>query len=348
MRKFDYGKIKEIKIDIEVLELISTIREFKGKEHSFEKYKKLNLTKLIQMAKIQSIESSNRIEGIRTTEKRIADIFLEKTTPKNRDEEEIMGYRDVLNSIHENYEFLPIASNYFLQMHRDLYKFFGGNFGGKYKSSQNYIQETDINGNKEIRFTPTPPFLTPDAVDSICNEYEKAIKEDFIEPLLIIPIFILDFLCIHPFNDGNGRMSRLLTLLLLYKNDFFIGKYISIEKMIEKTKDNYYSSLKNSSTNWHENKNDVMPFVKYFLQIIIACYRDFEEKVLIIEDRELNKTKQVESLINSHYGKLTKNEIAKMIPDVSVKLIERTLNNLLKENKIKKLGSGKNTFYVKV
>jgi len=347
MRIFDYEQLKKISIDTEVLSLISEIKELKGKQNFFNNMKRIKLDKLIQIAKIQSIESSNRIEGIVTTEQRINDLYHEKTTPKNRDEEEIMGYRDVLNTIHENYEHIPLTANHILQMHRDLYKFSAGGVGGKYKAVQNYIQEEDAEGNKKIRFTPLEAFLTPNAINSICEEYGKALNLYNIEPLLLIPIFILDFLCIHPFADGNGRMSRLLTLLLLYQNGFTVGKYISFEKLIEKKKDRYYDTLQTSSTKWHESKNDIMPFVKYMLQIIVVAYRDFEERVLTVTEKKLTKANQIEELFNTHLGKLSKAEIKKLLPDISEPMIERTLRELVKESAIKKIGAGKNTTYVK-
>ena len=347
MRFFDYELLKKMSIDAEVLSLISEIKELKGKQNFFNKMKKIKLDKLIQTAKIQSIESSNRIEGIVTTEQRISDLYHQKATPKNRDEEEIMGYRDVLNTVHENYEHIALTANHILQMHRDLYKFSAGSVGGKYKAVQNYIQEEDAEGNKKIRFTPLEAFLTPNAINSICEEYGKALNLYNIEPLLLISIFILDFLCIHPFADGNGRMSRLLTLLLLYQNGFTVGKYISFEKLIEKKKDRYYDTLQTSSIKWHENSNDVMPFVKYMLQIIVAAYRDFEERVLIVTEKKLTKADQIKELFNTHLDKLTKAKIKKLLPDISEPMIERTLRDLVKENIIKKIGAGKNTAYVK-
>jgi len=347
MRIFNYELLKKINIDSEMLSLISEIKELKGKQNFFNCLKKAKLDKLIQQAKIQSIESSNRIEGIVTTEQRINDLYHEKTTPRNRNEEEIMGYRDVLNTIHENFEHIPLTTNHILQMHRDLYKFSAGSVGGKYKAVQNYIQEVDVDGNKRIRFTPLDAFETPDAIKNICDEYGKAINLHNIEPLVLIPVFILDFLCVHPFADGNGRMSRLLTLLLLYKSGFTVGKYISHEKLIESKKDKYYDTLQASSTKWHEDENDVLPFVKYMLQIIVAAYRDFEQRVLTVAEKKLTKADQIKELFNTHLGKLSKAEIKKLLPDISEPMIERTLRELVANRTIKKVGAGKNTTYVK-
>lgn len=346
MRIFNYEQLKEIIVDTEMLSLVSEIKELKGKQNFFNSLKKAKLDKLVQIAKIQSIESSNRIEGIVTTEQRLGDLCQEKTTPRNRDEEEIMGYRDVLNTVHENFEYIKLNAGHILQMHRDLYKFSAGGVGGKYKAVQNYIQEVGMDGNKKIRFTPLSTFETPDAIKNICEEYGKALNLYNIEPLILIPIFVLDFLCVHPFGDGNGRMSRLLTLLLLYQNGFTVGKYISLEKLIEKKKDKYYDTLQASSTKWHEGKNDVVPFIKYMLQIIVVAYREFEERVLAVTERKLSKADQIKELFNTHLGKLSKAEIKKMLPEISEPMIERTLIELVKLGAIKKVGAGKNTMYV--
>jgi len=347
MRVFNYELLKKTNIDAETLSLISEIKELKGKQNIFIDQKKVKLDKLVQIAKIQSTEASNKIEGIITTEKRLNDLFSEKTAPQNRSEEEIMGYRGVLNLIHDNYQYISLKQNIILQMHKDLYKFSSGAIGGKYKVVDNYIHEEDAEGNKKIRFKPLQAFLTSDAVRDICEEYGKAINLYSVEPLILIPIFILDFLCIHPFSDGNGRMSRLLTLLLLYQNGFIVGKYISIEKLIEKTKNKYYDTLKISSNKWHKNKNNVFPFVKYILEIIVAAYRDFEERILIVTEKKLTKANRIKEIFSAHLGKLSKAEIKKLLPDISEPMIEKTLKGLTASGYIKKIDGGKNTGYIK-
>ena len=207
------------------------------------KQKPAALEKLVEIAKIQSTEASNKIEGIVTTSTRLQQLVMEKTTPKNRDEEEIMGYRDVLNTIHESYEYIPIRSSYILQLHRDLYQYSQKDIGGRFKNTQNVIAESHPDGLQTVRFTPLAPYETPGAIDSICDNFNHAIDACIVDPLVLIPIFINDFLCIHPFNDGNGRMSRLLTTLLLYRCGYVVGRYISLESKIEKTKENYYDVL---------------------------------------------------------------------------------------------------------
>ena len=260
MRTFDLIKESQSLMNNNIVNLLSSIHEYKGKQELYIEAKPDILSNLLSIAKIQSTSSSNKIEGIYTTDERINKLVNNKVKPKNRNEEEIAGYRDVLNTIHENYDYIDISSNIILQLHRDLYKYSGKTYGGKFKNTQNYIEETLEDGTKVIRFMPLSPVETPVAIEMLCNNYNDIINKGDIDPLLIIPIFIFDFVSIHPFNDGNGRMSRLLTLLLLYQAGYIVGKYISIEKIIEETKETYYDSLKNSSINWHNNKNDYMNF----------------------------------------------------------------------------------------
>ena len=276
MRTFDYSVLLNKVWDNEILNLVARIHECKGRQELFIRQKPVELDRLTEIAKIQSTESSNKIEGIVTTSTRMKQLFEEKTTPYNRNENEIMGYRDVLNTIHESNEYIPIKPSYILQLHRDLLKRAGLSYGGYFKSVQNYINETRADGTVVTRFTPIAPYDTPEAVERLCNAYEQAISNEKIDSLILIPIFICDFLCIHPFNDGNGRMSRLLTLLLLYKSGYNVGKYISVEKQIEKTKDIYYDTLEKADMGWHEEKNDATPFIKYMLQVILSCYTEFE------------------------------------------------------------------------
>ena len=254
MRKFDYSSLKEKKWDSEIISLVAQIHEYKGRQEIYLKQKPEELDKLIEIAKRQSTEASNAIEGIRTTSTRLRQLCEEKTTPKNRDEEEILGYRDVLNTIHENYEYIPIRANYILQLHRDLYKYTEKNIGGHFKVSQNVIAATYEKGKEYVLFTPLAPYETPSAIDDICENYNKMIGSEELDSILLIPIFIHDFLCIHPFSDGNGRMSRLLTALLLYRSGYVVGKYISIENKIAKNKDLYYKALENCQDGWHETK----------------------------------------------------------------------------------------------
>ena len=344
MRSFNYSALKDKKWDNEIVSYVSLIHEHKAKQEIFLKQKPHELEKLIEIAKVQSTEFSNEIEGIRTTDTRLKQLISEKTTPRNRDEEEIVGYRDVLNIIHENYEFIPITANYILQLHKILYSHSPKVIGGSFKNVQNYISGTDANGKTYTIFTPMTPFETPLAMENICNEFNKAIVESEVDPLILIPIFIHDFLCIHPFLDGNGRMSRLLTTLLLYRCGYLVGKYISLEAKISKNKNSYYEALEQSQKDWSIGKDNPESFIKYLLGTIIAAYRDFEDRVDIVSDR-VSALDMVKKAISNLIGKFTKTQIAELCPSLSVKSIESSLKKLADENVIEKHGSGKNTFY---
>ena len=329
-----------------IINLVSAIHEYKGKQTLYIEAKKDILTSLLNIAKIQSTEYSNKIEGIETTDRRINELVNDKVKPKNRNEEEIAGYRDVLELIHENYENIDITPNIILQMHKYLYKYSSKSIGGKFKDSDNIIQETDERGNKKVRFKPISAFETPKAIEELCSSYNEEIKSGEIDPLFLIPIFIVDFLSIHPFNDGNGRMSRLLTLLLLYKSGYIVGKYISIEKIVENTKESYYDTLEQSSKKWHENKNNYEFFVEYYLGIILSAYKEFADRVEYMSNKKMTIKDRTETIIKNHLGKMSKQEIAEMCPDISIGSIERALNQLLKEDKILKITGGRYTTYI--
>ncbi len=346
MRIFNYENLTRSKWDSEVINLLVQIHEHKGKQELFLKRKPAVLDKLVEIAKIQSVEDSNKIEGIITTAVRIKELMNKNVAPRNRDEEEILGYRDVLNTIHESYEYIRINSSYILQLHRDLFKYSEKGIGGRYKNTQNSIVEKDKEGNTIERFKPLSPYETPSAIEQICDELNKAFDKKEVDSLLLIPIFIHDFLCIHPFNDGNGRMSRLLTTLLLYRQGYVIGKYISIESKIEKNKESYYTSLEKSGIGWHENKENPIPFIKYILRIILAAYIDFEERVDYV-DEKIPTIELVRNTVDSKIGRFTKSDIMELVPSVGKATIENMLKKLVEEGYIQRHGKGKATFYVK-
>ena len=345
MRQFEYKERMKQLLTPNIVSLLTKIHEYKGEQNLFIESNSDKLTELLEIAKIQSTEASNKIEGICTSDDRLKQLVMDKTMPKTRNEKEIAGYRDVLTTIHENYEYIPIRSNYLLQLHGDLYKFTGLSVGGKYKSVDNVIAEIDVNGNKSIRFQPVEAWQTPEAINNICEAYNDALN-DGIDPLLIMPMFILDFLCVHPFNDGNGRMSRLLTLLLLYKSGYIVGKYISIEKLIERSKDTYYETLKASSTGWHEGTNDYIPFVEYYLGVIIASYREFSSRVQTLIESGMSKPEKVREIIRNHVGKITKVQIMQKCPDISLVTVQRTLAELVEKNEVIKISGGRYTSYI--
>ena len=328
------------------MSLLTQIHEYKGEQTLFIEAKADTLTQLVEVAKIQSTEASNKIEGIYTSDDRLKSLVTNKTTPRTRNEQEIAGYRDVLATIHENHDYIPVKPSIILQLHRDLYKFSGKSIGGKYKGSDNVIEEEDEQGNRRVRFQPLSAFETPGAIDEICAAFDEMMAKNEADTLLLIPMFVLDFLCIHPFNDGNGRMSRLLTLLLLYRAGYIVGKYISIEKMIENTKETYYEALQNSSANWHEGDNDYIPFVQYTLAVIVAAYREFSSRVKLLSSNDLSKPERIREIIKETLGTITKTEIMKKCPDISQVTVQRALNDLLKTGEILKIGGGRYTTYM--
>lgn len=343
MRDYNYKAKWQKLLTPEIVGKLTLINQYKGEQRLFVKAHKDELNELVEIAKVQSTEASNRIEGISTADDRIKNLVHSKTTPRNRDESEIAGYRDVLNTIHESYNYIPINANYLLQLHRDLYKFIGNSEGGIFKTSDNIIRETDVNGNECVRFRPVPAWETAPSVDALCEAYKDAKGE--VDPLILNGMFTLDFLCIHPFNDGNGRMSRLITLLLLYQSGFMVGKYISIEKKIEESKETYYEVLQDSSLAWHENENDYKPFVNYMLGVIVSAYKEFESRVKLLTDPRISKTDRIREIIKGHIGTITKSELIEMNPDISDTTVQRALTELVKNEDIIKIGGGRYTKY---
>ena len=346
MRDYNYAKRYDSLLSPEIVALLTQIHEFKGEQNLFIEAKADALMQLVELAKIQSTEASNKIEGIFTSDDRLKKIVRDKTMPRTRSEKEIAGYRDVLAMIHESHDYIPPRPSSFLQLHRDLYKYSGLSIGGSYKNADNMIQETDEEGNKFIRFRPVPAWETPEAVERLCEAFSDALKNTQYDPLILISMFILDFLCIHPFNDGNGRMSRLLTLLLLYRAGYIVGKYISIEKLIEQSKESYYEALWESSQNWHEESNDYAPFVRYMLGVIAAAYRDFSSRVQLLTTGGLSKPERVREIIRGTLGKVTKAEIMQKCPDIAQITVQRALNELVKSGQVMKLSGGRYTAYV--
>ena len=344
MRTFNYSLIKENKWDSELLGLIAAIYKEAGKQEMYLKQKPQELEKLVEIAKIQSTEASNAIEGIVTTNTRIRQLMEEKTTPRNRDEKEIAGYRDVLGIIHESFDAIPITQNYILQLHKILFSHLGNPAAGKTKTVQNFISATFPDGHTENLFIPLAPYETPEALDRICEEYNRVIGNAELEPLIAIPVFIHDFLCIHPFNDGNGRMSRLLTTLLLYRSGFYVGKYISLEAKIAKHKDLYYDALSASQNGWHEGSDDPVPFIKYLLGTILAAYRDFEDRFALVEVKR-SALDMVRLATQYKIGRFTKQDIRELCPSLSISSIEGSLRKLVDNGEIKREGKGKSTFY---
>ena len=347
MRTFNYSIIKNQKWDSETLGLIAAIYKEYGKQELYLKQRPDELEKLVEIAKIHSTEASNAIEGIVTTNTRIKQLVEEKTAPRNRDEQEIAGYRDVLSIIHASYDAIPLSKNYILQLHKIMYSHMHNPMAGQTKNVQNYISATFPDGNSKILFTPLAPFETLEALDRICEEYNKVIGNMELEPLIAIPIFIHDFLCIHPFNDGNGRMSRLLTTLLLYRSGFYVGKYISLEAKIAKNKDLYYAALSRAQHGWHEGTEDVVPFIKYLLGTILASYKDFGDRFAIVEEK-LPAIEIVRKASLNIIGRFTKQDIREQCPSLSLSSVEGALRKMVAAGELKREGAGKATRYIRL
>ena len=347
IRPFNYSTIKDMKWDSDILGYIAAIYKEAGKQELYLKQRPEELEKLVEIAKVQSTEASNAIEGIVTTNTRVRQLVEEKTAPRNRNEQEIAGYRDVLNIIHENFDAIPISKNYILQLHKIMYSHMNNPMAGQTKNVQNYISATYPDGHTETLFTPMAPFETPEALDRICEEYNRVIGNMELEPLIAIPIFIHDFLCIHPFNDGNGRMSRLLTTLLLYRCGFYVGKYISLEAKIAKNKDLYYDALNQSQHGWHEAQEDPVPFIKYLLGTILAAYKDFEDRFNIVAEK-LPALEMVRKATYNKIGRFTKQDIRELCPSLSLSSVEGALRKLVAEGELAREGAGKTTCYLRL
>ena len=347
MRSFDYKTTPQKLLTPELVKVLAGLHEHKGKQELFLEANADELRTLLEVAKIQSTGASNRIEGIYTSDKRLEQLVRMKAEPKNRSEEEIAGYREVLATIHESYDHIRPRPGVILQLHRDLYSYSTGTVGGEYKHSDNVIAETDATGNQTARFVPVSVWQTAEAMDDLCDSFLRAWDEDRFDKLVLIPMFILDFLCIHPFHDGNGRMSRLLMLLLLYKAGYIVGKYISLEMLIEKSKETYYEALQSSSAGWHEESNDYGPFIDYSLGILIRAYGEFEDRVQLLQDRSLSKPDRIKTIIDRRIGSITKKEIMRICPDISKVTVERTLTDLVKSGYLEKIGGGPASAYVR-
>lgn len=347
MHTFDYKESPKNLLTPEIVNMLSSLHEFRGKQELYIEAESDILTALLNIAKIQSTKASNKIEGIYTSDERLEALVMEKAEPQNRSEEEIAGYREVLATVHDSYEYISIRPNNILQLHRDLYGFSSSDTGGRFKNTDNVIAESGKDGKQRVRFAPVPAFQTAEAMEALCSEFNSAIDRSEYDSLLLIPMFILDFLCIHPFNDGNGRMSRLLTLLLLYRSGYIVGKYISMEMLIEKTKETYYEALQNSSIGWHDNTSDYTFFVRYYLGVVLKGYNDFQDRVEHLKYRKISKTERVKAVFEKKLGIIKKSDIATLCPDISETTIERSLKELLESGYIEKVGKGRATGYAK-
>jgi Fic family protein len=344
MRKFDYSFLKNALLPTSLLGITNSIAELKALDKIRKRDFENIFTKLESIAKVQSVKGSNAIENIVTTDKRIEEIVNQSSAPLNHNEQEIAGYRDALNAIHSNYQYISLDEQSILNLHSTLLSFTETG-GGTYKTSDNVILEIDSNGNRKVRFIPTKSAETQLSMQQLVYAFIDANSDAGINKLLLIPCFIFDFLCIHPFSDGNGRMSRLLSLLLLYKAGFDAGKYISFEEQINKNKKSYYEALRKSSENWENNTNDYLPFIENFIFTLLICYKELDKRFAVINSKKVSKRERIEQTVLNSLLPLSKREINYILPDVSITTIEGIVSQMLKQGKIKKIGTFKDAKY---
>lgn len=348
MRKFDYSFLNNGLLPANLVSLTSGIVELKTMAGVRKDDYTQIFTELEAVAKIQSIKSSNAIEGIVTSDERIAEIVNQNSAPLNHNEAEIAGYRDTLNEIHLDYKNIDFRQSDILRLHKMMMNYAGYEYGGQYKTDDNVILEIDADGNRRVRFRPIPASETAKAMEQLELAYMVARSDANINQLLLIPCVILDFLCIHPFRDGNGRMSRLLSLLLLYKNGYDAGKYVSFEEQINNYKSYYYDSLKQSSVGWDTNENSYFPFIENFLSTLYMCYKELDKRFAVVHGKKITKKARIEATVLNSLTPLAKAEICKILPDVSPTTVEAVLRDMVKTGSIRRIGSGRSTRYIGV
>ncbi len=348
MRKFDYSFLDDGLLPAGLVNLTSNIYALRTASDTRKSENEKVFTELVKIAKVQSVKSSNAIEGIITSDRRITEIVNNSSAPLNHDEAEIAGYRDALDRIHNNYEHISFSQKDILLLHEMMLTPASDPNAGHYKQTDNVIVEIDASGNRRVRFRPVQASETEAAMEQLELAYLEACANYNINRLLLIPCVILDFLCIHPFSDGNGRMSRLLSLLLLYQNGFDVGKYISYEEQINRYKDLYYDALKRSSEGWGSNQNDYFPFVDNFLSMLFMCYKELDRRFAVVNGRKANKTERIEAAVCDSLKPLSKADICALYPDISPTTVEAVLGRMVREGKIIKIGASKNTRYIKV
>lgn len=347
MRRFDYMWLKEALIPANVVSMTNVIYALRQEEESKKQICPDIFTELQKIAKVQSVKASNAIEGIVTTDKRIEAIVNQNNAPLDHNEQEIAGYRDALEVIHTQYEDIQFNEETILNLHRIMLDQTNYSSKGEYKKEDNVILEKYADGTSRVRFAPTKAKDTKEAVEQLVLAYKEARDDGEVSDLFLIPCVILDFLCIHPFQDGNGRVSRLLSLMLMYKAGFDIAKYISFEQQINEDKGGYYDALRDSSVGWHDNINNYMPFISNFLLTLYRCYKEMDKRFVTIRSGKASKKSRIESIIFSAFLPISKADIKDLLPDVSITTIEKVLADLLKAGKIMKMGNAASTKYIK-
>lgn len=346
MRSYNYQYLSNLPLPMDTVRLIGRINEYKGKQDLYKQQAPQILNTLRDVAVIQSTKASNAIEGIVVTESRLHTIMSKTADPADRSEAEIAGYRDVLDLIHASAPDIPINPNILLQLHKELYKFVPVE-GGKWKNVDNEISETFPDGTRRTRFIPVSAFETPAAVQALCDSLKERRQQEDVDPLILTSYFVLDFLSIHPFNDGNGRMARLLTLLMLYQSGFEVGRYISLEKIIEERKEDYYESLRLSSIHWHDNRQNPFHWINYLLSVILAAYKELESRVGLVTTGSQNKTVRIRRFVEGRISPFTKTDVRNACPDISEATINRVLRELRDEGVIAASGLGRSAKWIK-
>ena len=348
MRSLNLRYLESVRLSPRQASGLKRIGEYQGKQALFARQTPEILESLRRVARIESTESSNRIEGVTAPRARVEAIVRDETKPQDRSEQEIAGYRDALELVHESAEYMALTVHTVRQVHSMMYRYLPEE-GGEWKHADNRIVEMDSEGGiKRVRFEPTIATETPEAMDTFVTNYQLATSQHQIEPLIVIPLAVLDFLCIHPFHDGNGRVSRLLTMLMLYHNDYQVGRYISIERIIEESKESYYEALRLSSQGWHEGEHDPAPFINYFWGILIRAYGEFEERVGEIRSRKLSKTEQIRMAVDRRVGPFAISDIEKELSHVSRDMIKLVLRDLRDEGAIAVQGKGRGAKWVRM
>jgi Fic family protein len=346
MKTFDYSFLEHGMLPAGLVNVVSAIAELREREKERKDIYPEVFTRLESIAKVQSVKGSNAIEGIVTTEQRLNEIVNQNSAPLNHNEAEIAGYRDALALVHEGFETLDVRESDILRLHEIMLSYAPVS-GGQYKQSDNFIMEIDASGARRVRFAPTPATETAAAMEQLTLAYMDARSNYNVNQLLLVPCFVLDFLCIHPFADGNGRMSRLLSLLLLYKNGFDAGKYISFEEQINKGKANYYEALRLSSEDWHDSKNSYFPFIENFVTTLLYCYKELDKRFAVVNAKKVSKRQRVEATVLNSLLPISKQEICYVLPDVSPTTVEAALAGMVRERLVEKVGTGRNTKYIK-
>lgn len=332
--------LARLRFDANHAATLRAIGEYRGKQELFYRQAPEVLKGLRQVAIIESSESSNRLEGVTVAPSRLKSLVIRQTKPRDRSEQEVAGYRDALGLIHESARDMPFTPNVVLQLHSTLCRFMPEP-GGRWKRTDNDIIERHPGGRVRVRFKPTPAHLTTVAMDNLTKRYAQALRDARQDPLVLVPLTILDFLCVHPFSDGNGRVARLLTLMLLYHFDYEVGRYISIERVYEDTKDSYYETLEASSKGWHKGKHDVFPWLEYFWGVLLRAYREFEQRVGEVRKGRGAKSAQVREQALARRRPFSISEIEAACPGVSHDTVRMVLRQMKSEGLISPTGKGR-------